>query len=153
MMIRLWRYKGKDYTSEWSVRQAVFETDRVSFGEVPEGEEVEFWKQFDVTYVERDYSDEEREALELDEAKRERAAKVASLTVEVDGMTFDADEISQTRMTRAIAAAEATGLTETVWVLADNRVVKVTLAQMKQALAKSMLAMGELWTVPYATRG
>lgn len=97
-------------------------------------------------------TEEEKAAEELEKAKIERAETVERLKVEVDGMTFDADETSQTRMTRAIAAADATGLTETVWVLADNSVAKVTLDQMKQALAKAMLAMADVWTIPY-TRG
>lgn len=97
-------------------------------------------------------TEEEKAAEELEQAKIERAETVERLKVEVDGMTFDADETSQTRMTRAIAAAEVTGLTETVWVLADNSVAKVTLDQMKQALAKAMLAMADVWTIPY-TRG
>ena len=40
-------------------------------------------------------------------------------------------------------------LESTVWVLADNTVAEVTVAQMQQALSKAMLEMGELWTVPY----
>ena len=53
-------------------------------------------------------------------------------------------------MTRAIAAAETAGMAETVWVLADNTVATVTKVQLQQALAKAMLAMGEVWTEPYS---
>ena len=88
-------------------------------------------------------------AKELEKAKRIRAAKVAAITVEVDGMVFDGDEPAQSRMARAITAAETAGLTETVWVLADNTVSKVTKAQLQQALSKAMLAMAKVWTEPY----
>lgn len=64
-------------------------------------------------------------------------------------MTFDGDESAQSRMARAITAAETAGLESTVWVLADNSVATVTKAQLQQALSKAMLAMGELWTEPY----
>lgn len=151
-MIKTWTYNGIDYQSEWQVRQEVFKKDRVSFGEAPEEGKVEFWAQYGVTYSERELTPEEQEAQNLAIAKRERAAKVAAITVEVDGMVFDGDEQAQSRMARAITAAETAGLESTVWVLADNTVATVTKAQLQQALAKAMIAMSELWTYPY-TRG
>lgn len=96
-----------------------------------------------------DPTPEEIEAKKLAEAKAERAKFVAAIKVEVDGMIFDGDEESQQRLTRAIQVAEITGLESTQWVLADNTVATVTVAQAKQALAKAMLAQGELWTKPY----
>lgn len=149
-MIKTWTYNGIDYQSEWQVRQEVFKKDRVSFGEAPEEGKVEFWAQYGVTYSERELTPEEQEAQNLAIAKRERAAKVAAITVEVDGMTFDGDEQAQSRMARAITAAETAGLESTVWVLADNTVKNVTKAQLQQALSKAMLAMAELWTAPYS---
>jgi hypothetical protein len=151
-MIKTWTYNGIDYQSEWQVRQEVFKKDRVSFGEAPEEGKVEFWAQYGVTYSERELTPEEQEAQNLAIAKRERAAKVAAITVEVDGMVFDGDEQAQSRMARAITAAETAGLESTVWVLADNTVATVTKVQLQQALAKAMIAMSELWTYPY-TRG
>lgn len=151
-MIKTWTYNGIDYQSEWQVRQEVFKKDRVSFGEAPEEGKVEFWAQYGVIYSERELTPEEQEAQELAIAKRERAAKVAAITVEVDGMVFDGDEQAQSRMARAITAAETAGLESTVWVLADNTVATVMKAQLQQALAKAMIAMSELWTYPY-TRG
>ena len=151
-MIKTWTYNDIEYQSEWQVRQEVFKKDRVSFGEAPEEGKVEFWAQYGVTYSERELTPEEQEAQNLAIAKRERAAKVAAITVEVDGMVFDGDEQAQSRMARAITAAETAGLESTVWVLADNTVATVTKAQLQQALSKSMLTMAELWTKPYAGR-
>lgn len=151
-MIKTWTYNGIEYQSEWQVRQEVFKKDRVSFGEAPEEGKVEFWAQYGVTYSERELTPEEQEAQDLAIAKRERAAKVAAITVEVDGMVFDGDEQAQSRMARAITAAETAGLESTVWVLTDNTVATVTKVQLQQALAKAMLAMAELWTKPYAGR-
>lgn len=148
-MIKTWTYNGVAYQSEWQVRQDIFNRDHVSFGEAPEEGKVEFWAQYGVTYSERELTPEEQEAQELAIAKRERAAKVAAIKVEVDGMRFDGDESAQSRMARAITAAETAGLESTVWVLADNTVKNVTKAQLQQALSKAMLAMAELWTKPY----
>ena len=138
-MIKTWTYNGIDYQSEWQVRQEVFKKDRVSFGEAPDEGKVEFWAQYGVTYSERELTPEEQEAQNLAIAKRERAAKVAAITVEVDGMVFDGDEQAQSRMARAITAAETAGLESTVWVLADNTVATVTKVQLQQALAKAMI--------------
>lgn len=148
-MIKTWTYNGVAYQSEWQVRQEVFNRDHVAFGEAPEEGKVEFWAQYGVTYSERELTPEEQEAQDLAIAKRERAIKVAAIKVEVDGMTFDGDESAQSRMARAITAAETAGLESTVWVLADNTVATVTKVQLQQALAKAMVAMGELWTQPY----
>lgn len=149
-MIKTWTYNGVAYQSEWQVRQEVFKKDHVSFGEAPDEGKVEFWAQFGVTYSERELTPEEQEAQNLAIAKRERAAKVAAIKVEVDGMTFDGDESAQSRMARAITAAETAGLESTVWVLANNTVATVTKVQLQQALAKAMVAMAELWTAPYS---
>ena len=152
-MIKTWTYNGVAYQSEWQVRQEVFNKDHVSFGEAPEEGKVEFWAQYGVVYAETpepEPTPEEAEAKRLEEAKRVRAAKVEAITVEVDGMVFDGNEPAQSRMTRAIAAAETAGMAETVWVLADNTVATVTKVQLQQALAKAMLAMGEVWTEPYS---
>lgn len=86
---------------------------------------------------------------ELKEAKEERAKAVAAIKVAVGDKVFDGDEAAQQRMTCALMAADAAGLDSTDWVLADNRVVTVTKAELKQALALSMLEMGKLWTKPY----
>lgn len=152
-MIKTWTYNGVTYQSEWQVRQEVFNKDHVSFGEAPDDGKVEFWAQYGVVYAETpepEPTPEEAEAKRLEEAKRVRAAKVEAITVEVDGMVFDGNEPAQSRMTRAIAAAETAGMAETVWVLADNTVATVTKVQLQQALAKAMLAMGEVWTEPYS---
>lgn len=98
-------------------------------------------------------SEEEKEAQALAQAKAERAEAVSKIIVEVDGMTFDGDETSQTRMGRTIAAAIALGVdiqTYTqVWVLADNTIAQVTISQLAQALKKAGEAQTALWTVPY----
>lgn len=149
-MIKTWAYNGIAYESEWQVRQEIFNRDHVSFGEEPEVGKTEFWAQYGVAYTERELTPEEQEAQDLVNAKRERAIKVAAIKVEVDGMEFDGDEQAQSRMARAITAAETAGLESTVWVLADNTVATVTKAQLQQALSKAMLAMAELWTAPYS---
>lgn len=150
-MIKKYVYKEKEYSSAWQVRQAIYEAENTAFGPEPKGEYEEkkaFWEQFGVTYTEEPDPEPTEEEL-LEQAKHERAKKVAAIKVEVDGMTFDGDETSQSRMARALEVASITGMQSTVWVLADNTVAEVTVAQMKQALSKAMLEMGELWTVPY----
>lgn len=64
--------------------------------------------------------------------KAERQERVNAITVEVDGMAFDGDELSQGRMARAVAAADQmTEITE--WTLADNTVAMVSVQTLKTA--------------------
>ena len=102
-------------------------------------------------YVEKkpEPTPEEVAAQELDKAKTERAQKVGSIVVEVDGMLFDGDEASQDRMSRALHAAEITGMTSTEWVLYDNTIATVTKEQLEKAFSQAILLQGELWTKPY----
>lgn len=98
-------------------------------------------------------TEEEQAAQKLTKAKAERADAVSKLVVEVDGMKFDADEESQTRMGRTIAAAVALGVDldteKRMWVLADNAIAEVTVKQLAEALRLAGDAQTELWTVPY----
>ena len=81
-------------------------------------------------------------------AKSERAAAVAAITVEVDGMVFDGDETAQERMARAVIMAESPE-EQTEWVLHDNTVALVTADQLKRACRAAGKAQTALWTVPY----
>ena len=68
-------------------------------------------------------------------------------------MRFDGDEDSQTRMGRTIAAAVALNVDLTTekrtWVLADNTISEVTIAQLAEALRLAGDAQTILWTIPY----
>lgn len=155
-MIRKYVYDGEEYASSWLVRQAISRKENKAFSVEPDEGKEEFWAALGVTYTETpdpEPTEEELAARELEKAKRLRAAQVAAIKVEVDGMTFDGDETAQSRMARAITAAETAGLDTTEWVLADNTVATVTKEQLQQALTKAMLAMSELWTVPYEEKG
>lgn len=90
---------------------------------------------------------EQIEVEELAQAKSERAEAVAKIVVEVDGMKFDGDEISQGRMARsAVAMNDEETIT---WVLHDNTIAQVTKAQLLQALRLSGEEQTRLWTMPY----
>ena len=80
-------------------------------------------------------------------AKAERTAEVERLTVEVEGMVFDADETSQARM--SVAASSMTDDETNVWVLHDNSVVQVTKAQLLLACRLARIAQSAVWTKPY----
>ena len=76
--------------------------------------------------------------------KTQRQAAVDAITVEVDGIVFDGDEMAQTRMARAVTAADA--LTDTVaWTLADNSVITVTAQQLKTACRLAGEEQTSIW--------
>ena len=154
MEVKTYTYEGVVYHSVYAVRKAIGDATGIAFGNPQTAEE---WKSLGVTYEVKIEPDpepyeptpEELAQQELDRAKAERAEAVRNIKVTVDGMVFDGDEEAQSRMTRAIQVAEIKGLTQTEWVLANNEVAVVTLAQMKEALSQAMLKMSELWTLPY----
>ena len=83
-----------------------------------------------------------------EQLKAEREAAVAAITVTTQsGNTFDGDEASQTRMTRAIIAL-STGLAPSVnWVLADNSVIAATTTELTEALVLAGQAQAALWVI------
>ena len=88
------------------------------------------------------------EAERLARAKAERAEAVDALTVEVDGLTFDANEKAQERMARAVLMAESPE-EQTEWVLHDDSVALVTAEQLRRACRAAGRAQGSLWVRPY----
>lgn len=77
------------------------------------------------------------------EFKRSRTTIISNLTVEIDGMVFDADEISRSRMADTIVglADDETQL----WVLADNSIVYLTKMQLIEVLRAIGTAQTALW--------
>jgi len=76
--------------------------------------------------------------------KAGRAQAMQSLTVTTQsGYVFDADETSQTRMSRAITIMD--DVETTVWVLADNTPIQATKAELKEALRLAGEAQAALW--------
>jgi hypothetical protein len=58
---------------------------------------------------------------------------------------FDADEISQGRMLRAIKMLELKGETTIMWKLADNTIQEVTLDELKEAFVLAFNNQYQLW--------
>lgn len=85
--------------------------------------------------------DLDKQAREAFKISREEAVK--NIKVEVDGMIFDGDEISQTRMSRAVQLMNDTETT--LWVLANNQPVQVTKAQLSEAMKLAGSEQTRLW--------
>lgn len=105
------------------------------------------------TWVQTPRPPEEVAAEELAHAKTERAEAVSRIIVTVDGMQFDGDETSQTRMSRAVVLAAVFGkdldATTTKWILADNTVAYPTIRQLAQALMLAGEEQTAVWDKPY----
>jgi surface antigen len=82
-------------------------------------------------------------------AKAARTAAVEGIIVTTAaGNAFDGDEISQTRMVRAIVALNTTPEVPSVnWVLADNTVIQVAAAELTEALALAGAAQAAIWVI------
>ena len=89
-------------------------------------------------------TEEEQQQIAYEQWKQERQQAVDAIKVEVDGIIFDGDELSQSRMTRA--ATLAASAEETVsWILADNSVAEVTADQLRRAAQAAWIKQGKLW--------
>ena len=82
-------------------------------------------------------------------AKAARAAAVEAITVTTQaGNTFDGDEASQARMSRAIMVLSTGAAAAVPWVLADNTVIQATAAELTEALALAGAEQARLWVLP-----
>lgn len=97
------------------------------------------------------YSPSEKDKLSQKKALREE--ELENLKVQVDGMVFDADEISQNRISRILSTAytlnQDIDITFKEWVLADNTISKVSIRQLSIVLEKASEKTSELWLKPY----
>jgi|SRR6516225_1705429 hypothetical protein len=85
--------------------------------------------------------------LTRDQLKAARQAKVDASIVTVDGLNFNGDETSQSRMARAILSLQAQSQTSTMWILADNTATTVTLLQLQKALAAAGTYQTSVWNI------
>lgn len=81
-------------------------------------------------------------------AKQARQTAVDNIKVTTaSGRTFDGDETSQTRLTRAILVLSTGFATHVPWVLADNTVIQADIAELTEALALAGQAQAALWVI------
>lgn len=69
-MIRTYKYNGQEYQSAYSVRQAIWKTENIIFGEEPKENRQEFWARFNVEYSEKEYQPTDEEL--ATQARRKR---------------------------------------------------------------------------------
>lgn len=82
-------------------------------------------------------------------AVRQKAVSTIKVTTQA-GNVFDGDEISQTRMARAIIGLNAqpqTPVPTITWVLADNTPKSVTATELTEALSLAGGAQAALWVI------
>ena len=79
------------------------------------------------------------------QAKADKALALSTLTVTTQsGKVFDGDETARVDMLTAISMASVVGQTSTMWKMADNSIVEVTLAELKEALLLALTKKGEI---------
>lgn len=106
------------------------------------------WEVYDLPQQEADANHQAVLVAERAAAKSARSVAVDSIQVTTaSGRVFDGDETSQTRMTRAIIAMQATGTPSITWVLADNTPASVGVAELIEALALSGAAQSAIWVL------
>ena len=84
-----------------------------------------------------------------EEAKAARATAVENIKVTTAaGHTFDGDETSQARMSRAVLVLSTGAAASVPWVLADNTVIQASAAELTEALALAGAEQARLWVLP-----
>ena len=91
-------------------------------------------------------SAEELEKQKQEQWKAERQALVDAIVVDIDGLAFDGDEISQNRMARAMGLADSPDET-TVWKLADKSFAQVTADQLRRGARAAGDEMTRIWAM------
>jgi hypothetical protein len=89
----------------------------------------------------------EKAAADREQKKAARQIFVDKITVTVNGKVFDGDETAQTRMNRAITILTHKSLTSTLWILANNDAVFVTLEELVDALYLAGVAQTNAWAI------
>lgn len=95
-------------------------------------------------------------ANQLAKAERDRESFKAARATAVDnikvttaaGNTFDGDETSQARMSRAILVLSTGAAASVPWVLSNNAVIQATAAELTEALALAGAEQAQLWVLP-----
>ncbi len=93
--------------------------------------------------------DQEITQIKIQRAKQVRQQEVEDIVVTTtSGKSFDGDEVSQARMSRAINALDP--LETTMWILADNTVdLAVSREELREALRLAGAAQTAVWSKPY----
>ena len=86
----------------------------------------------------------ELEAQAKIELKAAKGLALNSITVTVNGNSFDGNETARGNMSSAILSAEIIGKTEDTWKLADNTSAVITISELKEALALSIQEVGRI---------
>lgn len=128
-MIQKYVFNGVEYASEYAVRQAIFEKDRVAFPAEPEEGKSEFWAEYNVTYTEEEIPLEVLRAQKLDlldmafmQWRNDDATLVSSL-----GFTADCDERAMIDVNGLVTICTD----KVVFMDANNNPHELTLEQLK----------------------
>lgn len=92
---------------------------------------------------------EEQAAEALKQAKETRTQTINATTVEVSGHVYDANETAQARLSRVVQILPENESVD--WVLSDNTVARITVAELKEVLRLAVRNQVSLWTLPYST--
>ena len=88
---------------------------------------------------EPEFTEAELQAELKAELKAQIAKQLEELTVTTSkGNTFDANSQARLDISNGILVSQALGVTETVWRMADNKEVLVTVDELKEALALAL---------------
>ena len=132
-MIKKYLYNGKEYTSAYQVRQAIFEAERKAFPAEPEEGRAEFWAEHNVTYTEEEIplaAWKARKSFAIKQAflnwRNNQATIVSSL-----GFKADSNERANTDINGLLVAYESNQDASITFRDADNQFHNLSYDQLK----------------------
>lgn len=145
LIIKNGKFNGTQYTDEEFTEQ--FNKFHSGQGELVLTRDLPLGEDEIDTEVDSSVLDELKAAQALAEWKADRQAQVDAIIVTTDVGDWDGDEISQSRMSRAILSMNDTD--STLWIMADNTTATVTKANLTEALKLSGEAQTSMWIRPW----
>lgn len=150
-VIPQWIYNNEEYDDENTLRKVFFEATGKALPKAPAENKAEFWSKYQIEYSEMPFYYTDGELLQ--QAKQQRAMKLAQLFVHFNGHDFDADETSIRRMTETIVAATVNGddvnNTTVQWTLMDDTAIDITIADLAKVLKIATEKRTQMWREPY----
>ena len=145
LIIKNGKFNGTQYTDEEFTEQ--FNKFHSEQGELVLTRDLPLGEDEIDTEVDSSVLDELKAAKVYIDWKADRQAQVDSIIVTTAVGDWDGDEISQSRMSRAILSMNDTD--STLWIMADNTTATVTKANLTEALKLSSEAQTSMWIRPW----
>ena len=155
--MKIYRYNNRTYSSEYNLRQAIWDSERKVFGEISSETD---WNRLGVTVSE--YTEPAEPEKTLDELKSDKLAELTSITSKFDNQLVNTDMIIKSSLGFSINAdlrsqnnlkgLITVGIEPVNFVTADNSVKSLSLKQLNVLLNECTQNVQHLYLLKWQYR-